>query len=329
MILLDAGVLVLDVQRRGDALGEDPGAKAARGGMASAVEDSAVEDQRHPVGAPHVEVLGDDGLEERPARGGTVQHLGQGELGLEDRDVVAVTGPAVRGAEGMRQAGQPLAQQPVDASRVQPVTGALQTLRVLTGGEAVVERLETDPGLGYLPLGPLVAVQAQLRRVGEVRAEFDEERPEVGVDGIDVEVVDHRRGPHDPRVGGTGDRVAALLSAEHRGFLLSPAQEQHALVTLEAGQELVGQIIFALPLGKIDDRHTLIGGEAVQLGDELPADRLQQRRRGERLAPVLTQEEDHSPDELQLGHEDVEVHPVDALHLESHVFGKDLGGAAG
>lgn len=32
VILLDAGVLVLDVQRRGDSFGEDPGAIAARGG---------------------------------------------------------------------------------------------------------------------------------------------------------------------------------------------------------------------------------------------------------------------------------------------------------
>jgi hypothetical protein len=28
----------------------------------------------------------------------------------------------------------------------------------------------------------------------------------------------------------------------------------------------MGQIIFALPLGEIDDWHTLVDGEAVQLG---------------------------------------------------------------
>jgi len=136
--------------------------------VSAAGVDPAVEDQRHPVGAPHIQVLGDDGLEEGPPRGGTVQHLGQGELGLEDREVVAVAGPAVRGGERVRQAGEPLAQQPVDADRVQSVADALQAGRVITGGEAVVERLEADPGLGCLALGRLVAVDAQLGCVGEI-----------------------------------------------------------------------------------------------------------------------------------------------------------------
>jgi hypothetical protein len=44
---------------------------------------------------------------------------------------------------------------------------------------------------------------------------------------------------------------------------------------------------------------------------------------------VLSQEEHHSVDELQLGHVDVEVHPVDALHFEGDVIGEDFGGTAG
>jgi len=51
--------------------------------------------------------------------------------------------------------------------------------------------------------------------------------------------------------------------AEHRRFLLGPAHEQHTLVVLELGQELVRQIVFALPLGEVDDRHTLIGASGT------------------------------------------------------------------
>ena len=192
--------------------------------MTAAVVDPPVEDQRDPVGAAHVQVLADDCLEEHPARGGPVQHLGQGELGLQDRNVVAVAGPAVRGGEGVGQDLQPLTQQSVDAGRVETVTDALQAGRVVTRGEPVVEGLEADPGLGRLAFGPLVAVDAQLGVVGEVGAELDEERPEVGVEGVHVEVVDHGGGLDDPRVGGPGGRVATLLGAEHRAPSPAPAR---------------------------------------------------------------------------------------------------------
>ena len=61
-----------------------------------------------------VEVVADDLLEEDPTRDGFVQHLGQGELGLQDRQVVAVARGAILAAERVRQDGQPLAQQSVD-----------------------------------------------------------------------------------------------------------------------------------------------------------------------------------------------------------------------
>ncbi len=32
---------------------------------------------------------------------------------------------------------------------------------------------------------------------------------------------------------------------------------------------------------------------------------------------------------LQAGHKDVEIHPVDALHLEHHMIGKDISDGAG
>src|SRR5262249_7046475 len=63
VVLLDAGALVVDVQRGRDALGEDAGAEAAGGGT----DDLAVEDQLDLVGAAEVEVLANDLLEEQAA----------------------------------------------------------------------------------------------------------------------------------------------------------------------------------------------------------------------------------------------------------------------
>jgi hypothetical protein len=79
-----------------------------------------------------------------------------------------------------------------------------------------------------------VAVEAQLGVVGEVGAELEEERAEVGIDGVDVELVDHPGGAHDPRIGLAG-RVPAALGAKHRGLLLRPPDEQHPLLPIETG----------------------------------------------------------------------------------------------
>jgi hypothetical protein len=137
----------------------------------------------------------------------------------------------------LRQPGEPLAQQGVDLFGSEPVADRLQpgqVGRVGDGGEPVVQGGVSDSGLGRLPLGPLVAVEAQLGVVGEVGAELEEERAEVGIDGVDVELVDHPGGAHDPRIGLAG-RVAAALGAKHRGLLLRPPDEQHPLLPIETG----------------------------------------------------------------------------------------------
>jgi hypothetical protein len=65
-------------------------------------------------------------------------------------------------------------------------------------GEGVVHRREGDPGPFRLALRPVVAVDAQLRVVGEVGAELQEERPEVFIDARKVEVVDLQGCPGQP-----------------------------------------------------------------------------------------------------------------------------------
>src|SRR5919204_348842 len=85
--------------------------------------------------------------------------------------------------------------------RGQAVADGLHCGRVGDGGEPVVQRGELDAGPARLTLGPLVAVDAQLGGEREVRAELDEQRAEVVVEAVEVEVVDQQAVAHQPRVG--------------------------------------------------------------------------------------------------------------------------------
>ncbi len=77
------------------------------------------------VGPAEVQVFPNHLVEEDPARHGAVQYLRQTELGLEDRELIAVTGPAVTDGKRVRQARQPLAPQGLDPRGREPVAQRL------------------------------------------------------------------------------------------------------------------------------------------------------------------------------------------------------------
>jgi hypothetical protein len=62
----------------------------------------------------------------------------------------------------MWQSAQPLAQQPLDLLRREPIGQPLQQSGVCTRFDAVVERLERNPPLGELALQVLMPVDAEL-----------------------------------------------------------------------------------------------------------------------------------------------------------------------
>ena len=97
VVLLDAGVLVVEVQRGHHALGDDAGAEPPWGPP----RHPAIEDQLHVVGAADVEILADHLFEEDASGQGPIQYLGQGELSLQDGDVVGVAGGMVMSGEGV------------------------------------------------------------------------------------------------------------------------------------------------------------------------------------------------------------------------------------
>jgi hypothetical protein len=65
-----------------------------------------------------------------------------------------------------------------------------------------------------------MAVKAQLRAVGKVAGELDEERAEVEILAVEAVLVDHHAGAHDPWVARPGLAVAAFFGAKRGDLLL-------------------------------------------------------------------------------------------------------------
>ena len=80
----------------GHPLGDHAGPESSRRRLG----DPSAENQLDVIRPTDVQVLADHLLEEHAAGSGTVQDLGQGEFGLEDRHVIAVPSPAILGDEG-------------------------------------------------------------------------------------------------------------------------------------------------------------------------------------------------------------------------------------
>ena len=182
-VLLDVAALVLDVQTGQHAVGDDPRREPAR----RRGDDLAVEQQLNPIRSAQVEVLADDLLEQLPPALGLVEHLGAADLQLQDREGIPEAGRGVRPGQRQRQDPQPAIEAGLDIIGAQPVADRLQGGRVGAALEAVVERGERDTGPGQLPLGPLMAVQAQLQGVRGVPTALQEAGTPLLVDEVDEE----------------------------------------------------------------------------------------------------------------------------------------------
>ena len=147
-LLLDAGLLVVEVQG-----GVHPGRDHARAeARRRALADPALERQLHLVGAPDVEVLVDDLLEEHAPLLRAVEDLRERELRLQDGELVRQPRSAVCSRERMRQPRQPLARQGLDLGGAELAAELCQPLGILAAQDAVVERFEGDALLGQLAL---------------------------------------------------------------------------------------------------------------------------------------------------------------------------------
>jgi hypothetical protein len=143
-------------------------------------------DQLHLFRSAQIDVFADELLEELAPVVRAVPDLSERELRLPEGEFIADTGLAVGGRIRMREPLEPLAEEALDLRRPETVTDPLRGLEVGAGEEPIVERLEGDAALRQLAFQILVAVEAELGRIGKIGAELEEERAEVPVVAVEV-----------------------------------------------------------------------------------------------------------------------------------------------
>ena len=114
------------------------------------------------------------------------------------------------------------------------------------------------------------------------------------------------------------------LGAEHRVLLLRTPDEHHPLRCGEALQALLHDVVLPLTPGEVDPLNALGLGEPMHSAGEPVADLAQRRRRRDPHIEPAAQVADDPGRVLQLWLVHVQIHPVDALHLEHRVFGQDI-----
>ena len=228
----------------------------------------------------------------------------------------------------MRQPPQPLAQQRVDLLGAQSIADPLEAFGVITPQHAVVQRLETDPFGGQLLFGVFMPVDAQLGCIRKVAAELEKERAEIAIHTVDVELIHHRRGLHQPRISRSCLFVPATLRPEHPRLLLRLADEHHTFRLVEFLPVRSGNVVLALAFQERHHRYVLSLGKVLQRFYEGLADRIHQSAGGELMPTVKPEEGGHSLFALQLRHVDVQVHPVDSFHLEGDRLFQHFGDGA-
>ena len=227
--------------------------------------------------------------------------------------------------ERHRQDREPALGELGDLRRAEPVADGLQPGGVIGGGEPVGQLGEPDPGMGRLALGPLVPVDPDLGRVGEVSADLDEPRTEVVVPEVEV-IAGHApvglvegepRRPGRPLPLGPGEHTRVLLGDTDRGH---PGPARPGL-----GRQVgAHQIDLAVGLGEPHHRDVVLLGEPADRPPERGPDLVEDRRGRDRIAQVRGQEADHLPADLQVVHPSVQIDPIQTLQIQRHMPVEDV-----
>jgi hypothetical protein len=121
------------------------------------------------------------------------------------------------------------------------------------------------------------------------------------------------------------DRFAAT---EGSRSLLGNANEHHPVIAGEARPVPGGHLVLALTTYEVDQRHLVLVGERLDGLDEPIAQRTEQRRRGDRLAEMVTAECHHLAERLERRDVPTQVQPVETGDGQTHVvaeYGGDVG----
>ena len=100
--------------------------------------------------------------------------------------------------------------------------------------------------------------ETKLRIVGKIGTELDEERSKVLINTVEIVLVHHCRGLHNPGIAFVGFGIVSLFGPVDGALLLSFADENNALRFMEFRPALVCNIVLALSLLKTDHGNVMI-----------------------------------------------------------------------
>jgi hypothetical protein len=215
-----------------------------------------------------------------------------------------------------------------DHTRGQGVTDTLQCGGVLGGGEPVVQLRESEPLRPRFTLGIFMAIDPDFDRVGEIRAHFDERRPEHLIHHIEI-VGSHPTvglGVTKPRNPTTTLITVVGGASEHPLKLLRHPDRSHPSPSL-SGQPVqvrAHHLQLAIPLSEAHHRDLTLGSELSDRLTKPQPDPLQDRRRRNRKPQMPGQETNHLPRHLQSRHPTIEVDPIEALQIQTDMPLKDI-----
>ncbi len=276
------------------------------------------------AGTSDVEILSNDLFEEDAAGHGSIEYLRERKLGLQDGELIEHPSLSIGVRERMREPTQPLPQQSIDLLGRQLVADLLSRGGISTRQHTVIESLEGDALLGQLAFEILVPVDAELRVVREIAAELQEERTEVVIDAIEVVLVDHRGGIHEPRVRCAGRRIASALGPNNACLLLRLADVEHAFVLGERAQIVLREFVLPFTGAELNEPKVVLLHVPLDGVDEALGHRRHQRGRRELHSSMLAEEPGDPAGVLEFLDVDIEVHPIDAFERQRDVLAKDL-----
>src|SRR6516225_6356680 len=188
------GMLVLDVETRFDAVGDNSGAIPV-GRRWRPPGEPTREEQSDAMGSAQIKILANHGFEEVSALDRTVEDLREADFQLAQRHAMIKSCGPILGPQRPRKTLRPPIEEALNVARPQRITRGLQRHGIGTRQKTIVQTLEADPLSAQLLLHPFVAVQTDLDRVRDVRADLDEGRAPRGILEVEVIVIDGDRLP--------------------------------------------------------------------------------------------------------------------------------------
>jgi hypothetical protein len=270
-----------------------------------------------------VQIVTDDRLEEVAPLHGTGKHLRQADVHLLEREPVGVTGGPIDRGQRRGQPRGPAIEERLHVSRSEAIADRLEPRGVGTREEAVVETVKGHVGAPQLLLHPLVAVEAQLDRIGQIRPKLDERRAPLRILDVEVVMIDGHPLPREVE-GDATLRARSLVRLERPHLFLRHADHHHALGDRSTRPIVRHDVVFALTALEGDERHVLGRCVGFDRPDEAVEHGQEQRRGGDRMAPVIAEEVAQAAGRLELRHVGVQVEAVETANGQGHVVANKL-----